>query len=251
MLVWFNKKGILKEQLDSYGNLPRVGSQDFKIFAYFDGLDVPNTFADAYIRLEKPDYAGSRYPMINMQFVYLDFQTGVADGESLFFRPQGGPGPNGTYPCFVFDFGTIKDVVDEEDVSDDITITLLDTPGLWKAVITLVGNSSLFNVVGTMTFDVGGDDGDEEGNELDPSVIIERMITQLANKLNIRNGIVVLQHLSDATSGYTEGQIFYIEDTRLFYRLQSGQLVEYNIFDPNGSYVTVEDHDYVIPEGQE
>ena len=247
MLVWFNKKGVLKEQLDSYGNLPRVGSQDFKIYAYFDGLDIPTTFGDAYIRLERPDFAGSKYPMIDMQLVYLDYQSGISDNESIFFRPGGGPGPNGTYPCFVFDFGSIKDVVDENDVSDDVIITLLDTPGLWRATITLVGNSSIYNVVGTMTFNVDGGEGSEEANEVDSSIIIERLIAQLASKLNIRNGIVVLEHLSDAISGYDEGQIFYIEDTRKFYRLQSGQLVEYNIFDPDDSYVTIENHDFVIP----
>ena len=247
MLVWFNKKGILKEQLDSYGNLPRVGSQDFRIYAYFDGLDIPNVFSAAYIRLERPDFAGSKYQMIDMQLVDFTYQDGVSDTPSILFRAGGGPGPNGTYPCFMFDFGSVRYVVDEDDVEDDVIITLLDTPGLWRATITLVASSSMFNVTGTMTFNVEGGEGNEEENEVDNSVIIERLIAQLANKLNIANGFVVLQHLSDATSGYTEGQIFYIEDTRKFYRLQSGQLVEYNIFDPEGSYVTVEDHDYVIP----
>ena len=246
MLVWFNKKGVLKEQLDSYGNFPRVGSEDFKIYAYFEDLNY-ETFDAAYIRLERPDFAGSRYPMIDMRLVYLDYQDGVSDTPSILFSPGGGPGPNGTYPCYLFDFGTIKDVADEDDIEDDVIITLLDTPGLWRATITLVANSSLLNVVGTMTFNVEGNEGPEEENELDPSVVIERLIVALAKKLNIRNGIVVLEHLSDAISGYTEGQIFYIEETRLFYQLQSGELVEYDIFNPNNSYVTVEEEQFVIP----
>ena len=250
MLVWFNKKGVLREQLDSYGNLPRVGSQNFKIYAYFEDLNISENYPSAYIRLQKPDFVGSRYPVMWMSLVYLSFQNGIADGASQFFRPGGGPGPNGTYPCFMFDFSSIKDVYEVEDIDDDVTITLLDTPGLWKATITLIGNSSLQNVVGTMTFNVDGDEGEEEENEIDPRAILNNFADVLASKLNIRNGIFVLPSTDSDLSGFSVGQIFYVESESQFYRLEevdhTNTLVPFDIFD-TGQYLTTEDTEYVIP----
>lgn len=246
MLLWFNKKGVLKEQLDSYGNIPRVGSQAFQICAYFDGVDL-SKISDAHIRLERPDFTGSKYPVMFMVPVDFTYEED-ADGKSQYFKVGGGPNPDGTYPCYLFDFSTfISNAGTPDDYEDDKIVTLLDTPGLWKATLTLVGDSGVYNVVGTVTFNVDGGEGSEEENEADISAMLNNFADALARKLNIRNGIVVLHDIPQDLSGYEEGQIFFIETENKFYKLVSGQLQETNIFDPGNTYVTAEDHDYVIP----
>ena len=173
MLVWFDKNGILKEQLDSYGNPARVDSQYFKILAYFDGIDL-STYGAAFVHLRRPDIKGSSYPVLFM-YKSLDFvyQNGISDTPSSYFV-------NGQrYPCFVFDFSTIRDL-DYGDI-----VTLLDTPGIWEATITLISASSkVKNVAGTINFEVGGYDGPEEETELSFSIIAQNFASALAEKLD-------------------------------------------------------------------
>lgn len=250
MLLWFNKKGVLKEQLDSYGNLPRVGSEVFQIIAYFDDLNLDEDYGAARLVLQRPDFNGSRYPALGMTRVDVEFEPGDADGQSQFFRVGGGPNPNGSYPCYMFDFSSFFDNNQTPtDYEDDKHAILLDTPGLWKAMITLVGNSGVYNVTGTATFNVEGDEGPEEETVLSNDLVLQTFANELSKKLNIRNGIVVLHELPEdpGTSGYTDGQIFYIESDNQFYKLDNGSFVLFNIFNPGETYLTVEEEPFVIP----
>lgn len=73
------------------------------------------------------------------------------------------------------------------------------------------------------------------------------LLAALALKLNTANGIVVLSEMPEDTSSYAEGQIFYIDGSKTFYKLTNGELVEYLIFNPEDTYVTVEEEEYQIP----
>lgn len=244
MLLWFNKKGILKEQLDSYGNPPRVGSQSFQIIAYFDGLDIDINYPNADIVLQKPDFYGTKLPRMGMDRVDITFQAGDADGQSQYFEV------GHTYPCFMFDFASIINQHDTPtDYTDDTHVTLLDTPGLWKTTIMLKSASGVYDVTGTATFDVEGLDGSNDEVIPSESAVIRTFIQELSRKLNIRNGIVVLYELPDnpGSSGYSDGQIFYIESENQFYKMVNNSFQLFNIFDPSQSYVTVEEEPFVIP----
>ena len=215
--------------------------------AYFDGLDL-NNYGAAYVILQRPDFSGSKYPVLYMKRYDLDYQSDVADGPSQYFTPGGGPGVNGKYPCYLLDFADIRNIGDELDDDDDTIVTLLDTPGLWKAAITLVSNSGVYNVVGTMTFNVNGSEGPEVETELDPSVVFQNFSDVLASKLNIKSGIVVLPNLSADLTGYTEDQMFFVRSTNKFYELENGQLVESSIL---SATVSMEENEYIIPSGEE
>lgn len=248
MLVWYNKKGVLKEQLDSYGNIPRVGSQDFQIIAYFDGIDL-NNISDARVRLQRPDLKGLKYPPMYMTRVNISYDESLADGPSQYFKEGGGPNSDGTYPCYLFDFSQFIDNGSTPlDYSDDRIVTLLDTPGLWKAVITLITRAGVSNVFATIKFNVEGDEGSEEALEVDVDAMFANLADAIARKLNIRNGIFVLANLDQNISGFQEGQIFLVESEGRFYRKENGVLVVDNeIMNPGHMYVTVEEPEYVIP----
>lgn len=184
MLVYFNENGVLKEQLDSYGNLPRVGSQYFKIFAYFENVDL-NNYGAAYIRLQRPDINDSEYPVLFMVQADLAYEDGISDSPSKYFAPNGGPNANQTYPCYLFDFSSIMDAADPENPDDDHIVTLLDTPGQWQATITLISTTTgATNVVGTISFNVGGPDDIEQETEITFDIVTHNMATAIAQKLS-------------------------------------------------------------------
>lgn len=150
MIVVFDKRGVVKEQLMDYGNAPRVGSQTFQIFAYFNEVNLAN-YDIAYIKLQRPDLGDSDYPVLFMTKADLTFDSTKTNSHSNYFE-------NGEeYPGFLFDFSKIVDVENNGSV-----VTLLDTPGLWKATITLVSSKKVANVVGVVTFEVGGVSAPEE-----------------------------------------------------------------------------------------
>lgn len=185
MLVCFDKKGVLKEQLDSYGNLPRVGSQTFKIFAYFKDIDLTN-YGAAYIRLQRPDLSDSAYPIMFMAQADLIYDpTIISPSTAEYFAAGAGP-KDGAYPCYLFDFKTIVNTGDASDPNDDHIVNLLDTPGQWQATVTLLNTTSgAANVVGTISFNVDGPASeDEEETEISFDVITHNMATAIATKLN-------------------------------------------------------------------
>mgnify|MGYP006908901870 CR=1 FL=1 len=149
-------------------------------------------------------------------------------------------------------FSQFINIGDPEVEGDERIVTLLDTPGLWKAIITLVGGSGVYNVTGIATFNVDGDEGSEEENEADASVIIQGLINRISQKLNIRQGFVILSNLDADVSTYAVGQLFFVKSETNFYQKEAdGELREYAIFNPDNQFVTVEDHDYPGPMEEE
>jgi len=223
MIAVFNKKGITKEQLNSYGNLPRVGSQTFQIFAYFDGIDISN-YGSAYIKLYRPDYKGSAYPILFMTKADLTFHSSSGVTSNYLHNGQ-------TYPGFIFDFAKIKDTKGTSSLSDDVIVTLLDTPGEWKAVITLVSTGEVSNVVGSISFNVSGIPAeDDEETEIGLDVVISTMADIVADKLD-RESVYYVREISNfeakAAAGqlpqtiFVEGSIVFDEINNSFYKINT------------------------------
>ena len=268
MLVYFNRDGVLKEQLDSYGNFPRVGSQYFKIFAYFEGLDIKTDYAAAYICLQRPDLNDSSYPVLFMAQADLKYDPDEPDGASAYFTANGGPNPDGSYPCYMFDFGSIiNNLGTPFDASDDKHVFLLDTPGQWIATITLINSSTqTTNVVGTISFNVEGEAIEEE-TQLDYTV--HNFAVALASKLNANSPHYVREcdnFATAASSGTLSKSVFGMVGTvvfdsvaQAFYKVATVATQESDdehctvtyteIVNLNNlhQYVMVEDHDYIIP----
>lgn len=79
--------------------------------------------------------------------------------------------------------------------------------------------------------------------------LLQYVLGATQNKAEVNNIIYVF---SDSTrpesfSNFTDGQIFFNESNNKFYKLSNGALVEYTIFNPEDEFLTLEDHDYVIP----
>lgn len=217
MLVYFDQNGVLKEQLDSYGNFPRVGSQYFKIFAYFEGLDLSTDYPAAYLCLQRPDLNDSSYPALFMVQAKLYYDPEDADGSSAYFRAGGGPNPDGSYPCYLFDFASIVNNMGTASTSDDSIVTLLDTPGQWLATITLIkAGTGTTNVVGTISFNVEGEELEEE-TQLDYE--IHNFAIALAQKLNANSPHYVREcdnFATAASSGTLSMSVFGMAGTIVF-----------------------------------
>ena len=187
MLLHFDKFGTLKEQLSYETGEPQVGDTCFVIYAYFDISDISASyFSDALIRFLRPDLQKSEYPNLYMTFTSLTFDKTKVQGNvtSTFFE-------NGeTYPVFKFDF---NDFIAQDENED--SIILLDTPGKWKSSITLIGTNRERNVTGRFTFEVldSVSEYDENAVELDVSVILSDIQSQIARKLNKNDEVYVRQ----------------------------------------------------------
>ena len=230
MLIYFNENGVLKEQLDSYGNLPRVGSQYFKIFAYFENIDL-NNYGAAYIRLQRPDISDSEYPVLFMVQADLDYENGISDSPSEYFTPDGGPNIDHTYPCYMFDFSSIMDIADPENSEDDHIVTLLDTPGQWQATITLISTTTgATNVVGTISFNVDGAVDIEEETEITFDIVTHNMATAIAQKLQASSTYYfrTIDDFETAASAKTlpaavtvPGAVVFDRNNQTFYRIST------------------------------
>ena len=242
MIVCFNKKGVIKEQLDNYGNSPRVGSQNFQIFAYFDGITMAN-YGSAYIKLQRPDINGSSYPIMFMVEANLHYQS-MQNVSSNYFTP------GQTYKGYLFDFSK---VVDNDLPTGKNIVTLLDTPGQWKATITLISRTKVANVVGTMTFNVSGVASDENETEISFDIITHNMSTAIASKIDADSDFYVRtvdNFVSKAESGellapyFEAGSIVFDKTTNNFYKINS---VEPNneSEDPDNDYVFCNDYTMV------
>ena len=76
---------------------------------------------------------------------------------------------------------------------------------------------------------------------------LQMLLAYIATKNNISTAIVVKETRPLNLSDYNEGQLFFIKADNLFYELVNGQLVEFDIFNPSETFLTVEENEYVIP----
>lgn len=201
MLLYFNKNGQLLEQLE-YGSVPRVGMTTFSILAYFQDIDLSD-YGAALIRFKRPDINGSEYPSLfmtrNPSFIY---DSNVE--SSRYFNVQNNP-----YDIYTFNFNTVSD-------GDSGAIqTLLDTPGMWQASITLVNTSGGSNVTGLVRFMVEGSvsSADDDETNIDYDSIIHNVAVAMSSKLD-KGDLQYIRYdgdfVSDATNGTLLKAIFVV-----------------------------------------
>lgn len=173
MILYFNKNGQLLEQLE-YGNVARVGTTNFQIFAYFNDIDL-NNYGSALIRFKRPDLNGSEYPDLFMVLASINYDDTIE--ASNYFNEENNP-----YIGYVFDFDTVTDGSGK--------VVLLDTPGEWEATITLINGAGTNNVIGLVKFMVEGSVSsvDDELTELDYSVIVHNIAAAFIQKLDKQTG---------------------------------------------------------------
>lgn len=210
MWLYFNKQGQLITSLE-HGEIARAGTTQFSIFAVFEGLDssIPNI--KAAIKLFKPDLYGSSYPVLIMDAAVKEFvlQTGEDANSVLPFKTSDSP-----YHGFYFDFANFNTSQDTE--------VLLDTDGLWTAVITLVSGDRTLNVQGVATFNVAQGIVSQDGTDIDIDTVLLQILQEVAKKLDIDSGIVVIQNTDIAPENLAEfenGQLFFSRDDKKLFEL--------------------------------
>lgn len=153
MWIYFDENGTLIHYLDRHGPTARVGSTDFQIFAYFENVDT-YTYNVAQIKFIKDDFNESGCPTLFMTLIRnAPFVLNEASHETEQSVYPFVPGHK--YTGYIFDFANFNG---EQDVA-----VLLDTPGKWRAVITLYatidgieGQIRTRSVQGTVEFNVEG-----------------------------------------------------------------------------------------------
>lgn len=172
MWLYFNNKGQLLEILE-HGTSARAGTTSFEIFAFFEGIYISGatSYPDATIKLRKPDLTRSEYPLLLMQSSITKTFT-LAAGESATKFQN-----NTSYTGYYFNFADFNDEQDTE--------ILLDTPGLWEAIITLVSSTDRsLNTQGVATFNVANGSTTGDVTEMSIDYVLIPVYTQLNNKLN-------------------------------------------------------------------
>lgn len=212
MWVYFNNKGQLIKTFTHVGDtIPNAGTTNFKIFAFFKDVDL-DTFSDGYIKLYRPDGTGGPINFsLPMTRITHEFVTTPEEQDTNPFIP----GHN--YNGFEFDFSnfTIGEVV----------TPLLDTSGIWKAVITLKNGAGTRFVQGLMTFVVGSGNEDEDAVQISIEEAFEHLTDLISGKLN-KNSTRYIRLVSNiATTELTqqefpEGSLVFDMQTGNFYKIR-------------------------------
>ena len=217
MWLYFDQNGALLKNLE-HGSPARAGTDDFEIFAVFEGMENSLTYPEAIISFKKPDSAGSVYyefpmePQKTFKFVRDSHLTGEeTDASVLPFRNDV------YYTGFYFSF--------HEFLGRMRNNILLDTAGTWQATIGLVSSDDEDNVVGMATFYVQPGVIDEEGQFVELDEYIQDFLALLITKMN-RKGSDVIRFVRDLSSieefddnNYKIGDIIFDKETKNFYEI--------------------------------
>lgn len=88
------------------------------------------------------------------------------------------------------------------------------------------------------------------GDGSEQNVTLQGMLALFGTKLNEYSpNIIRVVSTFDGLdlTDFANGQVFYNTTDKKFYQLQDNEIVLYEIFNPNDTFVTVEDEPYVIP----
>ena len=195
-MLWvvFNQNGQL---LNSYnvGSVPTAGTNNFAIFAVFKELNIANDgdYTGGSIKLYKPDLKQSSYLPFIMTVETFAF-NGPTNNDL-----QNNVNYNGVY----FNFENA-----------DVAEPLLDTIGLWRAVITLlhVSDPTLRNVIGSVTFNIGNGIESVDGNEVDVEDVLNQIYQGLNSKLNINSENYVKAIATADIDSYEFGASYNVGD---------------------------------------
>lgn len=210
MWLYFNKNGQLLETLE-HGNLPRAGTTDFEIFAFFEGVNVLSDYTTATLKLIKPDLNETEYPNLLMSLTEKRFSKLENENSNKFIDGN-------KYVGFYFAFS---------DFSDTQTIeVLLDTIGTWKAIITLFKNGKSLNVAGTATFTVASGIENEEGNTVSIDTLFNMCYSELSKFLPKKSDsyFKIVENASEIqifdSSLFNVNDIIFDRTTKLYYKLK-------------------------------
>lgn len=211
--LYYNSRGQLLESINTGGNA-RAGTTDFQIFAFFDSVNL-SVYGEASLKLRKPDYQETEYASLLMTLTNVQFPGTTS--SSYFVAGQ-------SYRGFLFDFASYNN-------TEDIAI-LLDTPGLWKAVISLYSTGGVISVQGIATFLVENGIYNPDGTELNLDDVLPAVYAALAGKISNINGIVVINGLpsSSELEAFESGQIFYNRNDNEFYVWNGDVLSNFDFF---------------------
>ena len=220
MWLYFNKKGQILEILE-HGSPAVSGTTNFEIFAFFEDVDVNLLYTTATIKLRKPDLVGSQYPLLLMQPTQKVFYLDEEHDEHSNYFEDGEP-----YTGFYFDFANFNTHQDTE--------VLLDTPGLWQAVISLMGNNRRAAVQGVATFYVMDGLVNNDGTEASIETIFNQIFVELSTKLNVKSDayLRVVDDITDYSetgfppAAFSIGDIIFNRADGAFYKLNSLDYIE-------------------------
>lgn len=240
MWLYFNNKGQLITSLE-HGSPARVGSTNFYIFAVVQDISEDNI--DEYmatLKLFKPDLMGSSYPTLVMTNAKMTFTALDGEGDTGAFT-------GGDYYGFLFRFNEMVDNNGTETTEDDTNIVLLDTDGLWQAVINVISDS--YNVQGTATFSVAGA-GTEEPTTLDYDIITNQLVQDINNRALKTQTIATYNSYAAILLNldkYGDKQMFYTKDTHKLYQYnkpteETGELVEIGYFEVDSTLSTTSEN---------
>lgn len=272
MWLYFNEKGQILEVLE-HGAPPRTGTTEFEIFAFFENTDIDVSYSNAALKLKKPDIEEEEYPLLLMDKVEKTFYPYEDENHDFFEDGK-------TYKGYYFDFG---------DFNYYQTVQgLLDTPGMWRAIVVLFGADRTINVQGAASFYVARGSL-SDATQISTDTLLNQIFLAMATKLDA-NSPRYLRVVSDisnfAETGFPDtefnvGDVLFDKSDGSFYKLNSLEyeegvnperftftinslaLEELNLPDAgsikfaNGEnlqsvldykYVTVEEQDYTIAE---
>ena len=92
-----------------------------------------------------------------------------------------------------------------------------------------ISGDPLIEVTGTIKLPINYSPMLNTGTQVLPTDV-DKLIASLSEYLKIGNGIVVLANTSASITSYDNGQLFYVLDSKAFYKKTSGSLVAYNPF---------------------
>lgn len=220
MWIYFNKKGQVLEILE-HGSPAVSGTTNFEIFAFFEDVDVSLLYTNATIKLKKPDLTGSQYPLLLMKPTEKEFVLDEEHDEHSNFFEDGE-----IYKGYYFDFADFNTTQDTE--------VLLDTPGLWQAVVSLMGNNRRAAVQGVATFYVLDGLVSQDGAQASIDTILNQIFVELSTKLNVKSDayLRVVDDITDYSqdgfppAAFSIGDIIFNRQDGAFYKLNSLDYIE-------------------------
>ena len=224
MWLYFDENGTLKQQFQYYGPAFRTGSTDGEIFAVFENMDEAD-LADvtATLKLLKPisgrDAKIYAYYPITMNIATQKFDTDnfdtVPDDLEPFVNGQ-------NYTGMKFSFN--------QSVDEDFLI-LLDTPGVWSAIITLFNANGSIAVKGRANFNVQNNGYDQNATLLPEDWSLDQIYDAIATKLSIKSAgyikVVDLDNIADFVfdeTRFNEDDIVFNIKNKMLYQIHDGVL---------------------------
>ena len=211
-VIYGNDGAIKKSNFTDY--IQRGNNNVNKIFVGIEGRDNDEWAANVYFTL--PD-------------------DSIPDPETIVALPKTEEIDGNTYKGW--------------EVSIPASVTIYAGVVKFSVSAVALDNSTLFTYACDLVINPSSAIPNETQISLSQYNALVQLVNQKTSKENVIYVIVTREGVD--TSLFLEGQIFFVKNENKFYKLQSGQLVEYTIFDPDQTYVTVESTPYNIPEGEE